>query len=105
MPSAIKHLMLKCTKDKKLPFRGLWLGMITKLDSISLAPILNMYVKHDMIGKEFVDCIFFGMIFNGGSELMTTLHTMHLNYTHKILVQMPLVLLVIVHGLLVSKLS
>ena len=39
--------------------RALWLGMIIEQDSLSLAQILNIYVRHELIfpeiGKEAVD--------------------------------------------------
>ena len=50
-----------------------------------------MYVRHEVIlsinvfGKEVVDCVF-RMISSDGSKLFTTLHTMHIYYTHKIMV-------------------
>ena len=71
--------MVIYSQDNRLPCRGLWLGMITKLDSLYLAPILNMYVRHQVI---FLNCfwakklwiMFFWMISNGGSKLFTTPH-------------------------------
>jgi hypothetical protein len=47
----------------RLFFRGLQLGIITILDSLSLAPISNMHVRHEVwffiivLGKEVVDCV------------------------------------------------
>lgn len=35
--------------NNKLPFRGLQLGMITKLNFRLLAPILNMHYVHEVI--------------------------------------------------------
>ena len=61
--------------------------MVTKLDCIPLASILNMYVRHEVI-KVIVDCVL-GMISSSGSEPYTILHTLNLHYTHQILVQRP----------------
>ena len=74
--------------------------MITKLDSS--APISNMYVRREVTSslflflflKHVVDCDL-GMISSGGSKFFTTLHTTHLYYAHKIMVQRPQVPLVI----------
>ena len=71
-------------------FRVLWLGMITILNSFILAPISNMYVKHEVTfwenGKEVVNCVI-GMISSDGSKLFTISHVVHIYYTHKILVR------------------
>ena len=75
--------------------------MITKLYSLSSTPILNMHVRHEVFfqknGREVVECAF-GMIFSGISKLYTTFDTIHLYYTHKILVQRLEVPLVILQG-------
>ena len=42
--------------------------------------------------------IVLGVISSGGSKLFTTLHTIHLYYTHRFLVQKPQVPLVILGG-------
>ena len=75
--------------------------MIIKPESLSSAPILNMYVRHEVIlrkiGEEVMDYVL-GIISSGGSKLFTTFHIIHLYYTHIILAQRPQMLLVILQG-------
>lgn len=72
--------------------------MITKQDFSSSTPILNMYVRQEVtcfkISKEVVDYVL-GTISNDGSKLFTTLDIVDLYQTHKILVRIPEVPLVI----------
>ena len=41
--------MVNYSQDNRLPFTCLWTGLITKLLSLSSAPISNMYVRHEAI--------------------------------------------------------
>ena len=96
-----KCLMIRCNQNHRLPLTCLWLGLITKVDSLSLAPVLKIYVRYEVIfeknGKEVVDCVL-GMISSSWSKLFTWLHTIHIYYTHKIMVHRPRELLVILQG-------
>ena len=83
------YLMVRCGQDNRLPCKGLWLGMITKLDCLSLTPISSMCVRHEVTRFLFLAKRLWIVISSGGSKLFKTLHTIYLYYIHKNLARRP----------------